>query len=92
MSEENWINRAQTAEATLATARQASEAAIARIREFKSNFGVRDRADGSIEIDYDKFVSHLGLDGWLQLRAVGDEKYRVSGQIGNKPRVRVNGS
>lgn len=91
MSESDWIARAQAAEARLNTAKQASEAAINRVREFKSNFGAKERADGSIEIDFDKFLDRLGVDGWLGLRVIGDRKFRVSGEVGEKPRVRVNG-
>ena len=90
MSDESmWIERAQSAEARLHTATQVSAAALTRIKEFKTNFGIREKQDGSIEIDYGKFVARLGAGGWLELRAIGDEHWQVSGEPGAKPRIRV---
>ena len=82
MNESDW-------EIKYRTLSQANRAVIDRIREFKSNVGARERSDGTIEIDYDKFLSHIGVEGWLELRRLGDEKFRVSGIVGEKPKVRV---
>ena len=90
MSDESlWIERAQSAEAKLATQKQAFEAAIDRIKDFKTNFGIREKSNGEIDIDFDKFVDRLGIEGWIELRKVGDEKYRISGVPGEKPHVRL---
>ena len=53
MSESVWIERAQSAEARLNTLKQAYEPALERVRNFKANFGIRERDDGSIDVDFD---------------------------------------
>jgi hypothetical protein len=73
--ESMWIERAQSAEAKLKTLQQAYEPALDRIKAFKANFGVRERTNGEIEIDFDKFAKNLGRDGALELRKVIDEQY-----------------
>ena len=75
MSEDFWINRAQTAEAQLKTLREAQGAAIERIKDFKANFGIKERSNGEIVIDFPKFVERLGEEGAAELRKVIDEKY-----------------
>jgi hypothetical protein len=72
-----WVNRAQTAEAQLKTLREAQGAAIERIKDFKTNFGIKERSNGEIVIDFPKFVERLGLDGAAELRKFIDEKYPV---------------
>lgn len=52
-------------------------------------FGARKKADGSFNIDFAKFVDNLGAEGALQVRAIIDEKYSISGAPGKKPRVKV---
>ena len=78
MSESFWVERAQTAEAQLKTLREAQGAAIDRIRDFKANFGLRERGNGEIVIDFQKFVERLGDDNAMELRKVLDEKYPVA--------------
>ena len=75
MSESFWVERAQTAEAKLKTMQEAHSAAVGRIRDFKANFGIRERDNGEIVIDWSKFVERLGDDGAAELRKVIDEKY-----------------
>ena len=77
MSEAMWMERAQSAEAKLATLKQAYEPALERVKQFKANFGIRERDNGELVIDYQKFVERLGAQGALELRAVIDEKYNV---------------
>ena len=89
MSEEMWMNRAQTAEAQITTIKEASEDAIKRIKEFKANFGVRERSNGEIQIDWDKFVDNIGVEGALELRKIIDDKYNISGEAGDKPRIKL---
>jgi len=89
MSESDWIARAQDAESQISTLKQAYEPAIEKVRAFKSNFGVRERSDGEIVIDFEKFAENLGVEGALELRAVIDEKYQISGNPGEKPRIRL---
>lgn len=83
-----WIERAQSAEAKLKTLKEAYEPAIDRIKTFKSNFGIRERDNGEIHIDFEKFVDRLGLEQALTLRKLIDERYQVKGEAGEKPRVR----
>lgn len=87
--ESHWIERAQSAEAQLKTLKHAYEPAIQRIQQFKANFGVRERSNGELVIDFEKFVAALGLEGALQLREEIDRYWKVTGEYGEKPRVRV---
>lgn len=75
MSEGMWMDRAQSAEAKLKTLKEAQGAAIDRVRDFKSNFGIRERDNGEIVIDFQKFAERLGIDGAQELRKIIDEKY-----------------
>lgn len=75
MSEGMWMDRAQTAEAQLKTLREAQGAALERIKDFNTNFGIKERGNGEIVIDFPKFVERLGPDGVAELRKVMDEKY-----------------
>lgn len=87
--ESYYIERAQTAEARLQTLKDAYEPAIERVQQFKAAFGLRDRSDGSIVIDYERFVEALGPDGCLELRAEIDKRWLISGEPGKKPRIVV---
>ena len=78
MSESMWIDRAQTAEAQLKTLREAQGSAIERIKDFKANFGIKERSNGEIVIDFPKFVERLGEEAAAELRKVIDEKYPSS--------------
>ena len=92
MSEEShWIERAQSAEAKLKTLEEAHKPALERIKDFKANFGVRERDNGEIVIDFDKFVERLGPEACLELRMIIDEKYLISGEPGEKPKLKVAG-
>jgi len=91
MSEEMWMTRAQTAEATLLTQKEGFARAIDKVKEFKTNFGIREKSNGEIEIDWDKFVDNIGLEGAFELRKIIDEKYNISGEAGEKPRIKMTG-
>lgn len=73
-----WMERAQSAEAQLITIKEATSAAIDRVKVFKTNFGIREKQDGSIEIDFDKFVKNIGLESSLELIKVIDETYEIT--------------
>ncbi len=75
MSEDHWISRAQSAEAKLVTMKESLGAAIDRVKEFKTNFGIKERSNGEIVIDFDKFVENLGKDSCMELRSIIDEHY-----------------
>ena len=89
MEESVWIEKAQSCEARLATLKQAYEPAIERVKQFKANFGIKERDNGELVINYDKFVERLGMEGALELRKVIDEKYNITGKPGDKPHVRL---
>ena len=77
MSDESvWIERAQSAEARLSSLKQATEQAIERIKTFKANFGVKERANGEIDIDFAKLVQNLGRENAMELRRIIDERYK----------------
>lgn len=73
--EDMWIERAQSAEARLGTMRDTHEAAMQRFKEFKKTFGLKQKADESIHIDFDKFTDALGQEGCMQLKAIIDKKW-----------------
>lgn len=75
MSEDIWIERAQSAEVKLATLKQAYEPALQRVRDFKANFGIKERDNGEIDIDFEKLVENLGEEGAFALRDVINEQY-----------------
>ena len=84
-----WIDRAQSAEAKLKTLENAVKPALERVKDFKANFGIRERDNGEIVIDFDKFVERLGVGSALELRKVIDETYNISGSPGERPRLKV---
>ncbi len=88
--ERYWIDRAQSAEAKLKTLQDATDPAIERIQRFKTNFGVIEKTDGSIDIDFQKFASALPLEHALELRKIIDEVHGISGKPGEKPHVRFH--
>lgn len=75
--EQYWSERAKSAEAQLGTLKQQIEPMQERYRNFKANMGVKERSDGSLVIDYDKFVERLGPEASAELRKVIDEKFGV---------------
>jgi hypothetical protein len=77
MSADFWQDRAQTAEAVNITLKEASAAALGRIKEFKANFGIREKQGGIIEIDFDKFVTNIGAASALELKKVIEDTYKV---------------
>lgn len=84
-----WIQRAQSAEARLQTLTEAYQPAIERIQQFKSNLGVKERSDGSLVVDFDRFVKAIGAEAALECRRIIDEHYGIRGAPGDKPRMRA---
>jgi len=90
MSDESmWIERAQSAEAKLASIKESYGPALDRVKEFKANFGVKERSDGTLVVDYDKFAGAIGIEGALELRRIIDGLYGISGDAGEKPKIKV---
>lgn len=87
--ESQWIEQAQSWEAKYRTLKEATDPALERVKQFKANFGVREKQDGSIEIDWAKFVERIGIEGALELRREIDQRYSISGEPGEKPKVKV---
>lgn len=75
MDESMWIERAQTAEAKLKTLKDAYEPALDRVKQFKANFGIKERDNGEISIDFTKFANRLGKEQATELKRVIDEVY-----------------
>lgn len=88
--ESYWIEKYNSTEAKLKTLQDQYGPAIERIKQFKSNFGVKERSDGSIDVDFDKFAKAIGIEGALELRGIIDETYSISGEAGEKPKVRLH--
>lgn len=66
-----------------------NKAVVDRYRDFKTNFGIREKQGGVIQIDYEKFVDALGLEGCLELVKVIYEIHKLKGGPGEKPRMKV---
>ena len=77
MSGDFWQERAQNAEAVNLTLKESSAAALERIKEFKANFGIREKQGGVIEIDFEKFVNNIGIGSSIELKKVIEETYKV---------------
>lgn len=75
MSEQMWMERAQSAEARLATLAQAKDALLERVRVFKDNFGIKEKGSGELEIDFDKFACNLGEENAIALIQILEQTY-----------------
>ncbi len=87
-----WVNRAQSAEAKLATLKENLEPVLEKVKQFKANFGVREKSDGSIDIDFEKMVDRLGPEASLELKSVIDGKYTIRPRRHLKPQIHMNNS
>uniref|UniRef100_UPI003D0EA8CF hypothetical protein n=1 Tax=Roseibium sp. TaxID=1936156 RepID=UPI003D0EA8CF len=62
------------------------------VRSVLDLFGAKKKANGQTtfyEINYEAFVDQLGVEGALQVRAIIDEKYQISGGPGEKPKIKM---
>lgn len=89
VGESYWVDRAQSAEAKLATCQGNQERIKEKLRNMMDTLGAKEKSDGSVEIDFVKLAAKLPLDQALDLRAAIDEAHRISGGPGEKPRVKV---
>ena len=75
MSESDWIERAQSAEARLNTLNQQ----IDRIKEdsvfILNTFAARKKSDGSFDIDFKKFIANIGSESAAEIRQIIDKQY-----------------
>ena len=89
MGEAEWRERAQSAEAALTTCRDNQDRLKEKVRSVCETLGAKEKRDGRFDIDYEAFVERLGMEGALEVRAIIDEKFGISGEPGEKPRVRM---
>lgn len=90
MSDESmWIERAQSAEAKLSSLNSSTDRMKEEVREVYSIFCARRKGDGSVDIDFPKFVERMGLENALMLRKVIDDVYSISGSAGEKPKIKL---
>ncbi len=89
MSESMWIERAQSAEASLTTCRDQTARLKEKYRAVMEALGARESSDGSIDIDFDALVKRLPIEQALELRTVIDQHHRISGAPGDKPRISI---
>jgi len=87
--ESYWIERAQSAEAKLKTLHDSMEPLKLKARAIKESLCAKEHSDGTFSIDFDKLVERLGVGACLELRAIIDARYGISGEPGEKPRVRM---
>jgi len=89
MSEQMWMERAQSAEAKLTTCQQNQDRIKEKHRGLMETLGAKERSDGSIDIDFDALAQRLSIEHALELRAAIDQHHRISGAPGAKPRISV---
>lgn len=90
MSEDShWIERAQSAEARYNTLSEQMERVKEDAKVVLQLFAARKRQNGSYDINFDKLVDQLGLEKSMELRAVIDQRWRVSGAPGEKPHIKL---
>ena len=87
--ESQWIDRAQSAEASLTTCRDTQDKIKEKYRAMMSFLGAHEKSDGSIHFDFDVLVKQLSTEHALNLRAIIDEHHRISGAPGEKPKISV---
>lgn len=89
MSEDMWIQRAQSAEASLTTCRDQTDRVNRKYRSVMETLGAKERSDGTIDIDFEVLVKRLSTEHALELRSVIDQHHRISGVAGEKPRISI---
>ena len=86
---DEFRSKYESCQAKLTTIQDQQDRLKEDTRYVLETFAARKKSDGSFDIDFDKFIERLGLEKWIELRAIGDEHYRVSGAAGEKPRIKV---
>ena len=89
MDESHWIERAQSAEGRLSTLQEGLERLKGKYRGLLETLGAKERSDGTVDIDFEALVERLSAEHALELRAMIDERHRISGVAGEKPRISV---
>lgn len=70
---DNWVDRAQSAEAKLSTAEAGIETLKLKLRSITETLGIKE-ANGGITVDYDLLLKGIGDEGVTELRAIMDAK------------------
>ena len=73
----------------LQTAREQNTRLQDTTRRVCETLGAKMKSDGSADIDYEAFIQRLGPEGALEVRAIIDEMYSISGAPGEKPRIKL---
>lgn len=60
-----------------------------KTRHIRETLCAREVSGGGFEIDFNALADRLGLEGAMEMRAAIDERWKVSGGAGEKPRIRV---
>ena len=68
-------DKVSSLQAQLAACKSQIEPVLERYQSFKANFGIKEKSNGTMTIDFSKMVSRLGPEQSAVLRAVIDEKY-----------------
>ena len=89
MAEDFWIEKAQSLEVQNTTLRANLDRVKNEFREIMDLLGARKKGDGSIDINYVQMVERLGPESCLELRAEIDRQHRISGEPGEKPKIRL---
>jgi len=77
MSEDSfWIERAQTAEASLASLKAGIDDIRADARCILETFCARKNKDGSFDIDFEKFIKSIGEESSLSLGEIINDRYK----------------
>ena len=88
--ESYWVERAQSAEARFQTLKDSTDRMRDESRAVLDTFAARKKPDGSYQIDFERFVEQIGLEGAMELRQIIDQHYQVSGSPGEKPRIKMS--
>lgn len=87
--ESYWVDQAQTWQAKYTTLESQLAPLKEKARVIKEALCAQEKSDGSFDIDFEALVTRLGAEGALELRNTIDSVYSVSGEPGQKPRVKV---
>lgn len=76
-------------EVKLGTMQQNMDRVTEKCASLREALCAKERSDGTLVINFEALVEKLGPVACLELRAAIDERWRVSGEAGQKPRMRV---
>jgi len=83
MSEQMWMERAQSAEAKLSTMKEQQDRLKEDAQFILTTFGARKKSDGSFDINYQKFVDILGSEQALEVKKMIEVTYGSEKEAGS---------